>query len=232
MKVFLLVFLMLFNYCYAQHLSCIVNTKELQGTYEGECKNGKAHGKGKAVGDDAYEGQFKNGNLEGTGKYNWKNGTWYEGSFKNGLKDGEGIMHFVTETNKDSLITGFWKKGSYIGLYESPYKIVSKSYMVKSVSVSANKLASLNEIEVTLESITGGSIDMHGDIPKLILTDIQIFKGSYQDLSSVSNMQKKNIYTLKNVIYPFSASFRVGQDEVVIDFNQPGSWSMNITMRQ
>ena len=33
----------------------------LKGTYTGECKKGKANGRGKAVGTDTYEGFFKTG---------------------------------------------------------------------------------------------------------------------------------------------------------------------------
>ena len=43
--------------------------KEIQGTYEGDCKDGKASGKGNAIGEDTYEGNFKNGYPDGTGKY-------------------------------------------------------------------------------------------------------------------------------------------------------------------
>lgn len=58
---------------------CTVTVPALAGKYEGECKNGKADGAGKATGEDVYEGNFKNGQPDGKGKYTWKNGDWYDG---------------------------------------------------------------------------------------------------------------------------------------------------------
>ena len=57
------------NYSHAQQTNCTVKMKEIQGTYEGDCKDGKASGKGNAIGEDTYEGNFKNGYPDGTGKY-------------------------------------------------------------------------------------------------------------------------------------------------------------------
>ena len=80
MKALSIILLLSINYSFAQQNNCVVNVIELQGTYTGDCKNGKAHGKGKSIGEDIYEGEFKNGYPEGTGKYIWKSGTWFEGS--------------------------------------------------------------------------------------------------------------------------------------------------------
>jgi len=33
----------------------------IKGTYTGDCKKGKASGKGKAIGTDTYKGDFKTG---------------------------------------------------------------------------------------------------------------------------------------------------------------------------
>ena len=83
MKNLFIPFLFFVTNIIAQHTDCLIKVKELQGTYEGECKKQKADGKGKAVGEDTYEGEFKEGFPNGTGKYSWKNGNWYTGSFKN-----------------------------------------------------------------------------------------------------------------------------------------------------
>ena len=53
---------------------CVVSVAALSGKYEGDCKNGKADGNGKAMGEDAYEGAFRSGLPDGKGKYTWKNG--------------------------------------------------------------------------------------------------------------------------------------------------------------
>jgi len=52
---------------------CSVEKESLKGTYTGDCKNGKANGKGKAVGADTYEGDFKSGLPDGQGTYMWNN---------------------------------------------------------------------------------------------------------------------------------------------------------------
>ena len=53
---------------------CSVSVDSLKGEYNGDCKKGKAEGKGTAVGIDSYKGNFKNGYPNGEGKYIWKNG--------------------------------------------------------------------------------------------------------------------------------------------------------------
>ncbi|MBK8494067.1 MAG: hypothetical protein IPL50_02955 [Chitinophagaceae bacterium] len=70
----------------AQTPTCTVLLDSLKGTYEGECKNGKANGKGKAVGINTYDGEFKNGYPEGKGKYTWSNGDYYYGGWKKDRK--------------------------------------------------------------------------------------------------------------------------------------------------
>lgn len=64
----------------------------------GGCKNGKAHGKGKAIKykdgkyESTYEGEYKNGIREGRGKFSHSDGSVKEGVFLNGQLCGEGVM--------------------------------------------------------------------------------------------------------------------------------------------
>lgn len=240
MRTLLIILFLSISFCYAQQTNCIVNVKELQGTYEGGCKNGKAHGKGKAAGEDIYEGEFKNGYPEGTGIYKWKNGDWFEGSFKNGLKDGMGAMHFVSLTSKDSLITGFWKKGSYAGLYENVYKVISKSYMVNTVSVEELKTSVRPfQIEIYLTSVSGGAPSIYnfqnggnGFLPKPEITNIMVNKGSYLSQDAITDRNKSNYYYLKDIVFPFSTTFNIGQEAVSIDFNKPANYKVEIEIKQ
>jgi hypothetical protein len=235
MRILLGIFLLSANFCLAQSSTCVVNVKELQGSYEGECKSQKAHGKGKAIGEDTYEGDFKNGFPEGTGKYTWKNGSWYEGAFKNGLKEGEGVLHLFTANQKDSTVTGFWRKGAYIGLYEAAYKVQSKSYMISTVKVEEMKSTTTPyEIEIYLTSVSGGaaSIGNGGEIPKPVISDVQVNKGSYLKVDAVTNTPKSNYYYFKDVIFPFSANFKIGQEEVVIDFFKTANYKVEIRSKQ
>jgi hypothetical protein len=45
--------LLLFSFC-SHSQTCEVDQQSLKGTYTGDCKKNKAHGKGKAVGTDTY----------------------------------------------------------------------------------------------------------------------------------------------------------------------------------
>lgn len=212
--------------------NCKVLLPALAGSYEGDCKNDKANGMGKAIGTDTYQGTFKNGYPEGQGKYTWRNGDWYEGNFKSGLRNGEGTLHFLTANNTDSSKKGFWTKDVYTGIYEVPFKVESMSFMVKSAVVRFDSKQEPAQITISLSSVTGGSVDVHGTVPKPVLTGIEIRKGSFLNRSEVTTMDKKNIYYLRDVIYPFSATFRIGGDDVVIDFNNAGCWIVDIVLRQ
>ena len=72
--------------------NCEVDIESLKGTYAGDCKKNKAHGKGKAVGIDTYEGDFKNGVPDGNGIYTWNNKNVFEGKYLKGPREGKGKM--------------------------------------------------------------------------------------------------------------------------------------------
>ncbi len=93
---------------------CRVLKPEVSGEYSGKCKDGLAHGKGKAVGRDTYIGQFSKGLPEGNGTYTWANGDYYTGEWKNGLRQGEGTMNFFIE-GRDTALAGLWENDLYLG---------------------------------------------------------------------------------------------------------------------
>jgi MORN repeat len=71
---------------------CKVLDPELQGSYEGGCRDGLAHGEGIARGSTAvYEGEFKRGLKHGRGSKHWAWGDSYEGEFRNDKKEGLGV---------------------------------------------------------------------------------------------------------------------------------------------
>jgi hypothetical protein len=74
---------------------CKVNDPDISNHYEGGCKNGLAHGEGKAKGRDEYNGPFLEGEVHGYGEYTWGDGTeWdsehYIGWHYKGLRSGYG----------------------------------------------------------------------------------------------------------------------------------------------
>lgn len=71
--------------------SCRVVDPELQGFYEGGCRNGLAHGDGYARGTAEYEGGFRKGLKHGHGVKTWQSGDRYEGEFVADRKHGKGM---------------------------------------------------------------------------------------------------------------------------------------------
>ena len=70
---------------------CKVADPELQGFYEGGCKNGLAHGDGVAKGTAEYRGEFYKGMKEGKGVKTWPWGDRYEGGFLDDRRSGKGM---------------------------------------------------------------------------------------------------------------------------------------------
>jgi len=210
---------------------CTVQVDALKGTYEGDCKKNKADGKGTAAGEDTYTGEFKNGYPDGNGKYTWKNGDWYEGEWKKGVREGQGSMHYVNMKTRDSLVTGFWKKDKYVGKYEKPYIVHSKTPDITRTDVTLNRETVLNEITFSIESVSGGApigVTSGTIIPKITITDITIVSGQYMNKIDNNNLPKTFISTLKDVQFPFRARISLGSDQLDIEFFEKGTYKIEI----
>ncbi len=70
---------------------CLVLDPELQASYSGGCKDGKAEGPGTARGRAVYVGEFHEGKKHGRGVKTWPWGDRYEGEFADDSKHGIGI---------------------------------------------------------------------------------------------------------------------------------------------
>ena len=212
--------------------NCKVLMPSIAGTYEGGCEKDKANGRGKSSGTDSYDGNFKNGYPDGLGRYTWSNGNFYVGNFKSGKRQGEGTMHYKTAAKTDSAVAGFFNKDQYIGQFEYPYVIKSKSFAIKTVNVSPDSKQTPTQITIELSSVGSGTEDVKGTVPKPTLTAIEVLKGNYQLRTEMTNMDKKNVYYLTNIKFPFTASFKIGDEEVVIDFNNTGSYKVELVTNQ
>jgi hypothetical protein len=89
---------------------CLVIDPELQGAYEGGCRNGKAEGFGKASGTASYIGYFHEGKKQGQGIKTWSWGDRYEGGFLDDSKSGEGRYVWGQKT----LFAGDWYEGHFL----------------------------------------------------------------------------------------------------------------------
>lgn len=179
-----------------------------------------------------YTGEQKNGLPDGKGILTDSIGNVFKGSFKKGKKEGYGELTIKNAIGKDSILVGYWKKDQYIGFYEFPYKIVSKSYMISNASVvyePANP--SGNIIEVSVESVSGGTATLSGEMPKPTLTDHTFNKGSYQEMFPRTNQQKRNIYIFQNVIFPVIAVFKFGNEDILVEFNETKNYKLSVVLR-
>jgi hypothetical protein len=209
---------------------CEVDKESLKGTYSGDCKKNKAHGKGKAVGTDTYEGEFKNGIPDGEGTYTWATKNVFEGKFLKGLREGKGKMIFKREGTQDSVVEGYWKKDAYIGKNEKPYIIHNKTGSVRDVQVEfvPDPLA---RVKIVVTNTTGGAQTSSGaTMPRFRVDNVQVLKGHYERLTSLESHLKSTETTLIEVIYPFRVKLNIGREEVEVEFFESGSYIVSIAI--
>ena len=218
------------NLIHAQDEACKVGLDSLKGTYTGECKNGKAHGIGKAVGINTYDGEFKNGLPEGKGKYTWSSGDYYYGSWKKGLKDGKGELHHF-ENGTERLTQGYWKKNHYRGEYENPYLITNVTSDIGRVQVEkmSDKEAA---VTVTVESLaTAASLNRNTFQTTTTMTAHQVTRGQYVS-KSANALTNKEVTTFRGVIFPFRCTFNFGSSIVEIEFFDKGAWDVIVPINK
>ncbi len=211
---------------------CSVEKETLKGSYTGECKNGKANGKGKATGTDTYDGEFRSGQPDGQGTYTWSNGNSYSGKFSKGQRDGKGTMYYKRTNAADSIIDGYWKKDAYIGKFEKPYTVYFKSKAVTEVEIELKK-NTFKQITFFINSTSGGAASLDGtEMPKMKVDDIQVIKGSYGRTMSNSNNSKKTEMILYDVNFPVRMKVSMGNEQIEVEFNEEGSYSVNVRINQ
>lgn len=157
----------------AYNQQCEVETKNLMGTYTGECKKGKANGNGIAKGIDTYEGDFKSGLPDGKRTYTWNNKNVFTGKYVKGLREGKGIMIFKKENGQDSVVEGFWKKDIFYGKYEQPWEVFTRTGSVKEINTEYIK-DNTNLIKIVAANTTGGSTNIGGVFPRAAISNIII----------------------------------------------------------
>ena len=83
------------------------------GSYIGQSKDGKPHGKGKMVfaNGDEYDGGWKDGKMHGEGVCEYANGSVYKGAWENGKMNGRGEVVFANGNKYE----GEWKHGKKHG---------------------------------------------------------------------------------------------------------------------
>jgi hypothetical protein len=90
---------------------------------------------------------------------------------------------------------------------------------------------SSNIIEISVESVSGGSATLSGELPKPTLTDHVFNKGSFQEMIVRTNQQKRNVYIFQNVIFPVQAIFKFGNEDITVDFNETKNYKLTVVLR-
>lgn len=209
--------------------TCEVDKESLKGTYNGDCKKNKAHGKGKAVGVDTYEGEFKNGIPDGEGTYTWSNKNVFEGKYLKGLREGKGKMTIKREGAQDSVIEGFWKKDAYIGKNEKPYIVHSKTGSVRNVEIQYTS-DPLARIKIIITNTTSGQQTTFGVVPAMKVDNVQVLKGHYERQTNLESHLKSSETTLIEVVFPIRLKLNIGREEVELEFFESGSYIVNISI--
>lgn len=218
-----LIFVIVYNNhgdLFAQNQDCRVLHPEISAAYTGKCKNGLAHGKGKALGTDRYEGKFKNGLPHGYGVYTWANGDKFEGNFYNGQMEGKGI--FKGKINgKDSVFTGFWKKG------ELSHKILPPKYQ----TVNARNVQRYTFTRTGSGNRLLFAFIQNGNTNNLV-TNLQIVCDSGTPFKLGEKSGFENILFPVNckVTYKTPNALRTVWYDVSFEFtiNESGEWSINL----
>ncbi len=210
--------------------NCEVLRPDLKGKYEGECKKGKAHGKGKAEGTDSYEGDFKAGLPDGKGTYTWQNGNQFTGLWSKGLKEGKGTMVFKLASGKDSTVEGFWKKDVYAGKREHPWTIHFKSRLIGEIEVEYKK-DGFNQITFFITNTSGGAESLSSDaMARMKVTEVRALTGFAGRLSWNDNHSKKTESILMDVQFPARLKVMIGQEELDIEFHEASTYKLNISI--
>ena len=150
-----------YSFVYAQQdsSSCKVTLKELEGSYNGDCKNGFANGKGDAKGLYHYVGSFKNGLPDGAGIYYFSDSEYYSGNFQDGIQEGKGEMHYLKNALPDSVVKGYWSGGEFRGRKYITYTFTStEQFDMTSITPSGNGKIVTIEIGTTSGSPNGQTV--------------------------------------------------------------------------
>lgn len=199
--------------------SCVVIPPNLQGNYNGECKNGYAHGYGDAKGIDMYSGTFKKGYPDGSGVYTWSHGGVYNGNMKWGLRHGVGDYKHLSP-GKDTTLSGIWIKGRYSGpVIEKP--LINSKQNISDVSFT--RAGDGNK--VTIRFMMAGTYNAS-------------IRGLLINVNSGSEIIVGNEHSFYDVVFPFMCKImyesnnqlRTATYQCTLDFtiNQPGEWEVKL----
>lgn len=211
--------------------NCSVKDPNISGSYEGDCRRGKAHGEGIAKGKDTYEGEFRKGEKHGQGTYTYQNGNIFKGEFEEDQRYGFG--KFVSATDSTQNKEGFWKGKNFMGKNKESlkgYKIIV-AQNVNEPSFSKGK-GDENKLTITVRDINKG-------IKNLSISDYGAARPQQvQYFSSGDSGSGTAILPVLDINYPFEATISYSVPNKSNNFDlpvilriqiiEPGDWKMNV----
>jgi len=216
MKKIVLIYCFCFTAISLSAQDCKVLLKNINQTYTGDCKKGKADGNGTATGVDQYTGSFKKGYPDGKGVYTFKDGSVFKGTFKKGKREGEGIMTYKIAAAQDSLVEGFWKKDSYVGRYEKPYKKIDNSPNVTAVRFT--------NIDKNQQKVRLYIRKDNFPVPNS-MANIVVHHGTFKDIRN-----QKDYVELTNVTFPLKFRATYQGNFIEVELFQAGLWNVQMTI--
>ena len=197
---------------------CKVLVHNLEGVYQGGCRNGLAQGKGTASGTDSYTGGFRNGYPNGKGTYTWKSGNIYKGEWNMGKREGNGVFT-GNIYGRDTVMAGIWKDDNFMGPKPSPPKVLT-NYNVVSTSFNRSGEGS----KITISFYQNGIINFIEALDVTANSGNEVQSGNYTNIWDISfpfkckiNYQSWN--SLKTQIYDCILEFEIAE---------PGSWDLRV----
>jgi hypothetical protein len=203
---------------------CQVLLPAIAGKYTGDCKKGKADGKGTSIGTDQYVGEFKAGLPDGEGTYTWKNGNVFKGVWVKGVREGMGSMAYKREGKPDSVVNGAWKKDAYVGKFDKPYIIHQQSTYFSDINV--RKYGKSSENSITFNTTSGSSgIGTQ-------LSNVQVYKGAIGQTLDGASTAMGSSKRLMDVTFPIRLTANVGSEQIDLEIDEPGAWTVAFTINK
>lgn len=219
--------------------TCKVLLPAISLKYDGTCKKGLAEGIGKAQGTDEYTGSFKKGLPDGKGKYTWQSGNAYDGEWSKGEMNGIGRFSYKREGKKDSIVSGEWRNNIFQEQKKETFIVHQKTAHISGVEVKQRKSTN-NNITINLTNSnagstfsttpTGGDAANWQQIPPPKLTDITVMTGFYDGIQKNKENARSTATTLSQIKYPFRIKIEISDQNLEIEFLEPGDYSVNITL--
>lgn len=128
----------------------------------------------------------------------------------------------------------FWKKDLYIGRYEYPYKVFSKTKKVTKVEIKSATSANQDQITIWVSSTMSSAALIGQQIPKVEITNLILQTGNYIRTSQNNSYSSKSETILYDVTFPIRMrlDFSAGGESIEFVINEKGSYIVDITINQ